>query len=170
VLDWLVAFALNLAAGVATAVVLGALSAVGAVSPDWVNRVGDLSVMGVLSGMVAGIIYETLCEGFGGATIGKAILGLRVRSEGGAPARLGPSLVRSLAFLVDGMFFGAIAYGSMSRSRQQQRLGDKWSHTVVVRARSIPPAAERANLALGIALGCIGHMLVTSLAMALEAL
>jgi hypothetical protein len=56
----------------------------------------------------------------------------------------------------------------MSRSRTRQRNGDKWGRTVVVRAASLPPSAQRPNVALGILLGCVAQALVTLLDMTLK--
>jgi uncharacterized RDD family membrane protein YckC len=79
---------------------------------------------------------ERMC----GATIGKRLLGLVViRRDGG---RIGSraALGRSLAIYIDGLFFGALAYGAMEPPLQQ-RLGDKWCGTLVIRHSTLPPGS-----------------------------
>jgi hypothetical protein len=64
------------------------------------------------------------------------------------------AFIRSLAFYVDGFFFGLIGKQSMDRSRRQQRYGDHWAHTIVIKTRSLPPDA-RSSPALGIIAGLL---------------
>ena len=170
VIDWIVGMVLGLVAGMVCGVVIGVLAAMGSFGPDWARKLGAMTPLSFLLGIVGGILYHALCEGLGGATVGKLITGLRVRAEDGSPARIGAGLLRSLAFLIDGLFFGLVAYGSMSKSRMQQRLGDKWAHTVVVRAASLPATAPRPSLARGIVLGCVAQMAITALDTVLKVL
>jgi uncharacterized RDD family membrane protein YckC len=163
VIDWIVGMVLGLVAGMVGGVAIGVLAAMGSFGPDWARKLGAMTPLSFLLGIVGATLYHALCEGLGGATVGKLITGLRVRADDGSPARIGAGLLRSVAFLVDGLFFGLIAYGSMSKSRMQQRLGDKWAHTVVVRAASLPPTAQRPSLALGLVLGCVAQMAITVL-------
>jgi uncharacterized RDD family membrane protein YckC len=167
-IDWIVGMGLALAAGVAAGVVLALLQAAGVVDADWARKVGETTPLSFALGLVGSTLYHALAEGFGGATLGKAMTGLRVRSDDGSPAKLGGALLRSIAFLWDGFFFGMIAYGSMSRSRTQQRNGDKWGHTVVVRAASLPPSAQRPNVAVGVLLGCLAQVVITLLDVTLK--
>lgn len=51
--------------------------------------------------------------------------------------RAGGALVRSLAYYIDGFFFGVVAYSTMSKSPLKQRLGDQWGNTAVFRAASV---------------------------------
>jgi uncharacterized RDD family membrane protein YckC len=84
------------------------------------------------------VVYHTVCEWHGGATLGKAILGLRVRNEDFETCSFRGALVRTLAYFVDALFFGLVAYTAMSKSPGRQRYGDRWGHTVVVHASSLP--------------------------------
>jgi uncharacterized RDD family membrane protein YckC len=85
--------------------------------------------------VLIGIAYFVLLEGLAGATIGKAVLGIRVRRVDGTRIGLGASALRNLARVVDGFPYvvpylvGAIA---MSRSDRKQRFGDRWAKTVVI--------------------------------------
>ena len=85
-------------------------------------------------GIAAMVTYTTLSEWLGGATLGKVLAGLRVVSAN--PPTAGPSfraaLRRGLAFYVDALFFGLIAYSAMMRNQRGQRVGDTWAGTVVV--------------------------------------
>jgi uncharacterized RDD family membrane protein YckC len=110
---------------------------------------------------LAGVAYHALSEGFGGATLGKLALGLRVRRADLRPCTIGPAIGRSFAYFLDAFFFGIPAYGSMSRSRQQQRYGDRWAGTVVVKAASLSPSSATSNVGLGILLGVIACVLLT---------
>jgi uncharacterized RDD family membrane protein YckC len=104
-------------------------------------------------GIVGTVAYGTASEWLGGATLGKAILGLRVRNENLGPCTFRGALVRSLAFLIDGFFFGVVAYAAMQETSRRQRLGDRWGKTVVVHASSLPAPAEGARVAVGVLVG-----------------
>ncbi len=112
------------------------------------------------------LAYEVIAEWTAGATLGKAVLGLRVRSSDLAPCTLRGAIVRNIGYYVDGLFFGAIAYGSMSKSPQQQRLGDKWGRTVVIYGASVRPRATPMSVVAGVIVGCAaaagGRVLITA--------
>jgi uncharacterized RDD family membrane protein YckC len=82
------------------------------------------------------VFYHTVMEGMCGSTIGKRLLGLVVISSDGKPVSLRAALGRSFAFYVDGLFFGLPAYDSMEPPLQQ-RLGDKWCGTLVVKRSAL---------------------------------
>jgi uncharacterized RDD family membrane protein YckC len=81
------------------------------------------------------LAYFVLLEGAFGATVGKLVLGIRVRALDGTRIGFGAAAVRNVARVVDGFPYvipylvGAIA---VSRSETDQRLGDRWAKTVVV--------------------------------------
>lgn len=81
------------------------------------------------------LAYFVFLEGAFGATVGKLVLGIRVRSLDGTRISFGAAAIRNLARVVDGFPYvipylvGAIA---VSRSETDQRLGDRWAKTVVV--------------------------------------
>jgi uncharacterized RDD family membrane protein YckC len=81
------------------------------------------------------LAYFVLLEGAFGATVGKVVLGIRVRALDGTRIGFGAAAIRNLARVVDGFPYlipylvGAIA---VSRSDIDQRLGDRWAKTVVV--------------------------------------
>jgi len=80
------------------------------------------------------VTYFSLAEGVTGRTLGKALLGLEVRSESGAPLTRGQALLRNLGRIVDEMpalyLFGMI---SILVGPHAQRIGDRVAHTLVVR-------------------------------------
>ena len=96
------------------------------------------------------LAYYTLMEGLLGATVGKFALGIRVVREDGSKVDLQAALVRSISRFVDAIpFFLPYLLGAIMiwTSPTRQRLGDRWAHTVVVRAGSVaavgmqPPGA-----------------------------
>ncbi len=84
-----------------------------------------------ISGLLLSVIYFTLFESLYGASIGKAILKLRVVRANGRPCSLWAAFLRALLRFVDGFLFGLPAYLSM-KPALQQRLGDRAAGTLVV--------------------------------------
>jgi lipoprotein-releasing system ATP-binding protein len=85
--------------------------------------------------VVAQIAYGTLAEWIGGATLGKGLLGLRVRTQRMRRAGLGAAFVRNVFYLIDALFFGLVAYLAMMGTALEQRVGDRLAGTVVVSER-----------------------------------
>ena len=81
--------------------------------------------------------YPVGCETlWGGRTVGKAALGLRVRTREGAPIRFRHAAIRGALGLVD--FYatsGVAATVSVLLTRDSQRLGDLAAGTLVLRER-----------------------------------
>ena len=104
------------------------------------------------------LAYFVLLEGLAGATVGKFVLGIRVRGLDGSRIGLGPALVRNLARVVDALPYvipylvGGIA---VIRSDTRQRFGDRWAKTVVVLVGSegAGPAPEPAAVMPGATTG-----------------
>ncbi len=104
----------------------------------FMRRPGSTFAIFVFS-LLGSVALETVCEGFHGSTPGKMILGMVVVQEDGSPCRPWPALVRSLAYFIDGLFFGLIGYAAMTKTPQQQRHGDEWAHTIVCRQSQLAP-------------------------------
>ena len=120
---------------------------------------GSPGLAGWVLALAAGVVFHALCEGIHGSTPGKRMLGLVVIGQDGGEASLLGALKRSVAFYWDGLFFGAPALVSMRDSPKQQRYGDKWGKTMVVRLADLPPERRPS----------IGRFLgVTALALAFE--
>lgn len=86
--------------------------------------------------------YPILAEGFGGRTIGKAVMKLRVVSVDGTPVTFVAAVVRNLVRLVDALpgayFVGIVALLVTARS---QRVGDLAAGTLVVHTGSLRSTA-----------------------------
>jgi len=117
------------------AAAFGALESTAATSASTVNA--------VLAAVIAALSYYSLSEGLAGSTVGKAIVGLSVRTGDGGPCGLARAVRRNLLRFVDAIGFYVVGFVIASSSPQRQRLGDRWAGTVVVRtARAwIPRAA-----------------------------
>jgi uncharacterized RDD family membrane protein YckC len=94
-------------------------------------------------GALGQLAYHTICEGLHGSTLGKLALGMVVVQEDGAPCRIWPAAIRSLAYFVDSIFFGLVGYLAMKKTPQEQRHGDEWAHTIVCRRSDAPPQSLR---------------------------
>lgn len=157
VIDLVVGMVVGLAGGVVAGVVMALLQAAGRVDDGWLQRIqGGSFLQNMLWGLLAGIVAETVCESVAGTTLGKLLCGYRVVTEDLQPCGFVPALQRSLAYVVDAFFFGVPAYQSMQNSTHNERIGDKWAHTMVVKASALPPRAKRsAGL---VALGLLGGL------------
>jgi uncharacterized RDD family membrane protein YckC len=156
--DTVYGFALGVVAGVFGAIIVPILEALSVVEPGWGDRISQGSnLMPTLMSLVGYLFYYTTCEGLCGASLGKLVCGLRVLSEDLSPCSLKPAFVRSLAGFVDGLFFGVIGYMSMSKTLTQQRHGDHWARTVVVRNSQVPLGSKRSTTQylLALALGSV---------------
>jgi hypothetical protein len=111
-------------------------------------------------------------EGVGGTSIGKVVLGYRVVTEKLQPCGFGSAVIRSLAYFVDAFFFGVPAYQSMQNGPYNQRYGDKWAKTIVLKAAAIPPAGRRSGVlvAIGLACGMMAHGFIMALSVVAKAL
>jgi uncharacterized RDD family membrane protein YckC len=99
------------------------------------------------------VVYFAVMERMCGATVGKRLLGLVVIRRDGGPIGSRAALGRSLAFYIDGLFFGALAYGAMEPPLQQ-RLGDQWCDTLVIRRSTLPAESAVAAQSFFLALLC----------------
>ncbi len=94
-------------------------------------------------------LFMGLCEGFFGATPGKWLAGLRVRSAGGGPATFFQGVLRNVLRIVDMFptagFPGLVGLVATLFGRERQRIGDMVAATVVRRCAS--PAERRFLLA-----------------------
>jgi uncharacterized RDD family membrane protein YckC len=81
------------------------------------------------------LAYFIVLEGAFGATLGKVVLGIRVRRPDGSRIGFGAAAIRNLARIVDAFPYvipylvGGLAANS---SDTKQRFGDRWAQTVVV--------------------------------------
>ncbi len=163
-IDFVVTFLVSLVSGAIGGALVVVLAMSGAVDANAPARLGEMSGGAFALSFLGTVLYHTLCEGIGGASIGKLVLGLRVRRETLEPCSIGAALGRSLAYFIDSFCFGLPAYSSMSSSPMRQRYGDKWAHTVVVKASSLGGVPARGSqLAIGI-VAAIGVLVVVDVA------
>jgi len=84
----------------------------------------------------AALVYFGGLESAWGTTVGKRALGLRVVMENGQPVTGRAVLVRTLGRLLDCFLLSpVVAAIFVWASPRRQRIGDRWAHTIVVRAR-----------------------------------
>jgi uncharacterized RDD family membrane protein YckC len=113
----------------------------GHVSRLVILRLRGFSLLNFLLVLLGSILFHALCEGIHGSTPGKLMLSMVVVQETGATCGLKAAWMRSLAYLIDSLFFGIVAYSSMQDSPMEQRLGDKWAETVVCKRADVPPTS-----------------------------
>jgi len=85
--------------------------------------------------IVITFVYFVVFEAVAGATIGKLLLGLRVRYEDGSPIGIGASFARNAFRAIDAFpYFLPYVAGAMSiwNGSKRQRLGDRAAGTIVV--------------------------------------
>jgi uncharacterized RDD family membrane protein YckC len=92
-------------------------------------------------GLTQTIIYFAFFEWLYGRTLGKVLFGFRVVSADGSSINIKQAFIRSVYRLIDGFFFGIVAYTNM-KPPQYQRLGDQNAGTLVV-AASDPEIKEK---------------------------
>ncbi len=118
-----------------------------------------------LWGLLASLLYHSVSEGVGGTSLGKLSLGYRVIGEDSKPCGFGAAALRSLAYFADAFFFGIPAYQSMKDNPNNQRLGDKWAKTIVIKASAAPASAVRSSglVAVGLMGGMAAHVTVMAI-------
>lgn len=96
--------------------------------------------------LLAYILYGAISEGLHGSTLGKRLLGMVVLREDKTPCGILAGAGRWIAFLVDSILFGIVGYYAMGTNKREQRYGDQWFRTVVVKRRSVPQAVLRSDV------------------------
>jgi uncharacterized RDD family membrane protein YckC len=76
--------------------------------------------------------YYIMCEAWFGGTVGKLLLGLRIRSVNGGRITMRQSLIRNILRIVDGIACNLVGVVLILRSPMRQRYGDRVAGTVVV--------------------------------------
>jgi uncharacterized RDD family membrane protein YckC len=137
-IDWGVMGAVGVVVGVLFAIVATVMeTATGRPASEIISVVEHTTFISTIGSLLAAISYQSLFEGVSGSSVGKRLLGLHVISLDATPIRFHQGVKRSVAFLVDALFFGAIAWGQMKDSPERQRVGDHWAGTRVVLRRSL---------------------------------
>jgi uncharacterized RDD family membrane protein YckC len=108
----------------------------GGIKPDTGRRLLDNPNTGALVLITAAsLVYFGGLESAWGATVGKRIVGLRVRMADGSEPTGRAILIRTICRLIDGLLLYAVGAVLVWASPHRQRLGDRWGGTVVVRTR-----------------------------------
>lgn len=138
--------------GMAGNLAMSLLADTGQAPVEWRATLQLLSPLGLGLLLVGGVLYQVTAETVGGASLGKLLLGLRVTSENLTPCTFKGALIRNTAYFLDALPFAVPAYRSMAHSMLNQRYGDQWGRTVVMRTQAVPPDSRqgKALLALGI--------------------
>ncbi len=108
-----------------------------------VRKMEASSPMDFVVGIAGFVAYHTILEGLHGSSLGKLLLGQVVVTDNLQPCGVGAAFIRSLAYFVDALFFGAIGYLEMQKTRLEKRHGDNWAHTFVARRIQVPISALR---------------------------
>jgi uncharacterized RDD family membrane protein YckC len=155
ILDTAYGYVLGTIAGVVGAIALLILQGLSISEQGWQAQISQGKWLLILVSFAGTICYHTLCEGLSGASLGKLLCGLRVLSEDCSPCGFKQALTRSAAYFIDALFFGLIGYLEMTKTLMEQRHGDHWAKTVVVRSSQVPEASRRSGprFFLAIALG-----------------
>jgi uncharacterized RDD family membrane protein YckC len=132
--DRLIALALDTILGGVAFAVIGMYVAVrlGGVTESGFSLEGTPALAGIGCSLLIGFLYYWLLEGICGATLGKAIVGLRVRDKSGARCGLKPSLIRNVLRIIDALGVYLLGFFVAVFSGLRQRLGDHLAGTVVV--------------------------------------
>lgn len=171
IIDMVFGNLIGLFAGILGGIALAVFQMAGTLAPGWEQRIQGVSVAGFGFGLLGAFAYHSLCEGLHGASLGKLCCRLRVVTENGGPCGMKAAFLRSLAWHLDGLFFGLIAYASMQKSELKQRYGDVWAKTIVVKTKDAPAASRRspALFFLGLFLGVACWTILTVFGLILKA-
>jgi uncharacterized RDD family membrane protein YckC len=104
----------------------------GGISEGGFSLSGTPALVVILVCLCAGLLYYWLLEGFFGATIGKAIVGIRVIKRDGSQCNLKPSLIRNILRVVDIIPIYLVGFIVAIFSKMRRRVGDYAAGTVVV--------------------------------------
>lgn len=122
---------------------------------------GAGSVVGIVLAIVGFFLllfgYSAILETYGGQTLGKKVLHLRVVTLEGAPIRFGQAAIRSMMQVPD-LYFppgGALALISVLTTPRGQRLGDLAAGTFVV--REVSPMSQNVRFRFPIPPGFEGY-------------
>jgi|SRR5208282_1403325 len=144
VIDYVLHYCVTYAAGLLFTILV--LAASGGHVPAWVlARFRHAGLVGFVFGILGYVAYNVICVSMHGSTLGKRLISSVVVRENGLRCRMGPAIIRELAYFIDSLFFGLIGYLAMQKTYQEQRYGDQWAHTVVVKRASVIPEQLRSD-------------------------
>lgn len=159
-------------AGMFGTVVLIFMARMGWLVSGWNDRLHQFSFGALALGFIAPLVYNFACEGIHGATLGKLLCGIRVVRENKKPCNARGALLRSIAYLWDCQFLGAVAYTRMQKSPFNQRYGDAWGRTIVLKESELAPESKRdlGFFFFGLTMGTLAYMAVMVLIILVKAI
>jgi uncharacterized RDD family membrane protein YckC len=145
-------------------------SSTGVSFPFLLAKLSRSTVLAFFLSLLGYFSYHIICESVHGSTVGKLALSMVVVQEDGSPCRLGSAIIRSFAYLVDGLFFSFIGYVAMQETPQMQRNGDKWAHTIVCKRFRVQLQHSRSTgrFVLGLFLAVLADATLISISVALK--
>jgi len=114
----------------------------GGITAHGFSLAGTAAVAVVAAVALVGFLYYLVAEGWFGATLGKAIVGIRVLRSDGSRCGLRASMIRNALRVVDGIAAYLVGFLVAVLSKRRQRIGDRVADTVVTEHGS--PGAIRA--------------------------
>jgi uncharacterized RDD family membrane protein YckC len=171
-IDMVLGMLVGVAGGIAATIVLLILNAAGIPGTGWQNRLRGDSLGLFFFSSLGSVLYHFFCEGIHGSTLGKFCCGLRVVSEDGSPSTMKGALIRTLAYAIDSICFGAAGYSSMQKSPLNQRYGDVWGKTAVFKIKGTDAEWQRTPMrfVVGLSLGLGCWMACIALSLILKAM
>ncbi len=103
----------------------------GGLTPTGFSLTGLPALVIIGATLLLFLIYLVVFEGLVGATPGKFILGLRVKSADGAACKFGQALVRNVLRVVDGFALYLVGLITALVTKKKQRVGDLAAGTIV---------------------------------------
>lgn len=98
----------------------------------WIQRFAKNYPLGMLMVFLIPVLYWSVFEGMGGATIGKFLTGIRVRNKSGMKIGFGTAFIRALVKLVSiGIFLLGCIIAAFDK--KNQALHDKVANTLVMK-------------------------------------
>lgn len=107
----------------------------GGVTDGGFELAGGPAILALASSAFIWFLYYWLSEASFGATLGKGIVNIAVRSKAGGRPGIWASLARNLWRIADGIGFYLIGLLVAVSSTSRQRIGDRFADTVVVDGR-----------------------------------
>ncbi|RQW92190.1 MAG: RDD family protein, partial [Geobacter sp.] len=93
---------------------------------------GTPALLTIGSTMLFALLYHWLFEGLWGATLGKAIIGIKVVDKSGSKCNLKSAFIRNLCRIIDGIAVYLVGFFVAIFSKLRQRVGDHLANTVVI--------------------------------------
>jgi uncharacterized RDD family membrane protein YckC len=136
--DRLIAVVLDSVVLLAAFAVIGMWVAVrmGGITESGFSMEGKPALVAFGAALLVGFLYYLLFEGLFGATLGKAMVGLRVRLIAGGRCSFGASLARNLLRIIDAVALYLVGFLVAVFSKSRQRIGDHAAGTIVVEHRT----------------------------------